>query len=77
MKIGAIFTFDSVIGRVSKPAIELAVSDINEDPTILSGIKLSLIPEDSNCSVFMGAVEGTFSGFFLLLYFFLFFIFNL
>lgn len=58
VNIGAIFTFNSVIGRVAKTAIEAAVSDINDDPTILKGIQLRLITEDANSSVFLGSVEG-------------------
>ncbi|PON83854.1 Ionotropic glutamate receptor [Trema orientale] len=57
VNIGAIFTFNSVIGRVAKPAIEAAVSDINADPSILNGTKLELITEDSNCSAFLGSIE--------------------
>ena len=70
VNIGAIFTFNSVIGRVAKPAIEAAVSDINADPRILNGTKLKLITEDANCSAFLGSVEGKFSSqlFFFLLY---------
>ncbi|KAL5573317.1 hypothetical protein UlMin_022914 [Ulmus minor] len=56
--IAAIFTFNSVIGRVAKPAIEAAVSDINADSSILNGTKLRLIAEDANCSVFLGSVEA-------------------
>ncbi|XP_071721800.1 glutamate receptor 3.7-like [Rutidosis leptorrhynchoides] len=58
VNIGAIFTFDSVIGRVAKAAIELAISDVNKDSTILHGTKLRLMMEDSNCSVFLGSVHA-------------------
>ncbi|XP_077243558.1 glutamate receptor 3.7-like [Tasmannia lanceolata] len=57
VNIGAIFTFDSVIGRVAKKAIETAVADINDNSSVLGGTKLSLIMRDSNCSVFMGSIE--------------------
>uniref|UniRef100_A0A5B7B125 Glutamate receptor n=1 Tax=Davidia involucrata TaxID=16924 RepID=A0A5B7B125_DAVIN len=56
VNVGAVFTFDSVIGRVAKAAMEAAVSDINADPRILSGTQLNLIMEDANCSVFMGSI---------------------
>ncbi|GMH12588.1 hypothetical protein Nepgr_014429 [Nepenthes gracilis] len=58
VKIGAIFAYNSVIGRVAKPAMELAVHDVNEDPSILNGTDLKLITEDANCSVFMGSISA-------------------
>lgn len=58
VKIGAVFSFNTVIGRASKPAMEAAVSDINQDPKILNGTKLHLITEDANCNVFLGGIEG-------------------
>ncbi|KAI3440875.1 Glutamate receptor [Psidium guajava] len=57
VRVGAIFTHDSVIGRSAKPAMEAAVADVNADPAILSGTELRLTMEDANCSVFMGSVE--------------------
>lgn len=56
VNIGAIFTFNSVIGRASKSAMEVATSDINSDSSILSGTELKLVMKDANCSVFMGSV---------------------
>lgn len=67
VNIGAVFTFNSVIGRAAKPAMEAAISDINADPNILNGIKLNFLMEDSNCSGFLGSVEGI-SLFFLVLF---------
>lgn len=58
VKIGAVFTYNSVIGRAAKAAMEKAVSDVNADPTILRGSELRLIMQDSNCSVFMGSIES-------------------
>ncbi|KAF7000688.1 hypothetical protein CFC21_016540 [Triticum aestivum] len=58
VRIGALFTFDSVIGRAVKPAIELAVADVNADPTLLPGTKLSLLMQDTNCSCFVGTIEA-------------------
>ncbi|KAI8009094.1 Glutamate receptor 3.7 [Camellia lanceoleosa] len=58
VNVGAIFSFNSVIGRVAKAAMEAAASDINADPRILSGTELKLIREDTNCSVFMGSIEA-------------------
>ena len=61
VNIGAVFTFNSVIGRAAKPAMEAAIADINADPNILSGTKVKLLMEDSNCSDFLGSVGGTIS----------------
>lgn len=55
VNIGAVFTFDSVIGRVAKVAMEMAVSDINSDPTILSETNLNLIMKDGMCNAFLGS----------------------
>uniref|UniRef100_A0A5B7B3H3 Glutamate receptor n=1 Tax=Davidia involucrata TaxID=16924 RepID=A0A5B7B3H3_DAVIN len=56
VNFGAVFTFNSVIGRAAKGAMEAAVSDINADPSILNGTELKLIMEDANCNVFMGSI---------------------
>ncbi|XP_012086330.1 glutamate receptor 3.7 isoform X2 [Jatropha curcas] len=56
VNIGAVFTFDSVIGRAARPAMETAVSDINADARILNGTELKLFMEDANCNVFLGSV---------------------
>ncbi|KAB5527622.1 hypothetical protein DKX38_021469 [Salix brachista] len=56
VNLGGIFTFDSVIGKAAKPAMEAAVSDINNDIRILNGTKLNLLMDDVNCSVFLGSV---------------------
>ncbi|EEF38195.1 glutamate receptor 3.7 [Ricinus communis] len=56
VNIGAVFTFDSVIGRVAKPAMEAAVSDINKDTRILNGTELKLFMVDAQCDVFLGSV---------------------
>lgn len=58
VKVGAVFTFDSVIGRGAKIAMEMAVEDINSDPKILNGTQLEVIMEDTSCSVFMGLIKG-------------------
>ncbi|KAI3948796.1 hypothetical protein MKX01_022210 [Papaver californicum] len=58
VNVGALFTFDSVIGRVAKVAIEAAADDVNADPSILKGIKLNFIMQDTNCSVFMGSMSA-------------------
>ncbi|KAG7599445.1 Receptor ligand binding region [Arabidopsis suecica] len=58
VKIGSIFSFDSVIGKVAKIAIDEAVKDVNSNPDILSGTKFSVSMQNSNCSGFMGMVEA-------------------
>lgn len=57
--IGALFTFDSVIGRSARTAIQLAVDDVNRDPTVLSGTNLSVIFQDTKCSGFVATIQGT------------------
>lgn len=56
VKIGAIYTFNSVIGRAAKVAMKTAVSDVNASPGILHGTKLKLIEKEANCSVFLGSI---------------------
>ncbi|CAL5072420.1 unnamed protein product [Urochloa decumbens] len=58
VRIGALFTFDSVIGKAVRPAIELAVAHVNADPSILRGTKLNVLMQDTNCSGFVGTVEA-------------------
>lgn len=59
LNIGVLFTLDSVIGRSAQPAILAAVDDVNADKSILHGTKLNMILHDTNCSGFLGTVEGT------------------
>ncbi|CAN1783716.1 Glutamate receptor 3.7 [Linum perenne] len=56
VNIGAVFTFESVIGRAARPAIYAAVADVNKDARVLNGTRLNLMMEDANCSVFYGSV---------------------
>ncbi|KQK17166.1 glutamate receptor 3.4 isoform X1 [Brachypodium distachyon] len=56
--MGALFTYDSVIGRAARLAIELAVDDVNADKAVLAGTKLNLITQDTNCSGFLGTIEA-------------------
>lgn len=58
VNIGALFTWNSVIGKAVKPAILAAVDDVNADSSILQGRKLNVVFQDSNCSGFVGTVEG-------------------
>lgn len=61
VNIGAIFTFNSVIGRAAKVAMEAAASDVNADQMILNGTELKLFMRDVKCNVFMGSIEGDFN----------------
>ncbi|KAG4952753.1 hypothetical protein JHK87_038347 [Glycine soja] len=58
VKIGAIFTLKTINGRVSKIAIQAAEKDVNSDPRILGGRKLSITIHDSNFSGFLGFIGG-------------------
>lgn len=58
VKIGAIFTLKTINGRVSKIAIQAAEKDVNSDPRILGGRKLSVTIHDSNFSGFLGFIGG-------------------
>ncbi|KAE9585614.1 hypothetical protein Lal_00009958 [Lupinus albus] len=58
LRIGALFTFNSVIGRSARPAIMAAIDDVNANTTILPGTKLEVILHDTKCSGFLGTVEA-------------------
>lgn len=59
VNIGALFTYDSTIGKVAKIAIEEAVKDVNSNFSILHGTKLVAKFQNTNCSGFLGMVEGS------------------
>ncbi|BAT80438.1 hypothetical protein LR48_Vigan338s001300 [Vigna angularis] len=56
VNIGAIFTLQTINGKVSKIAIEAAEQDVNSDPRILGGRRLSINVHDSNFSGFLGFI---------------------
>ncbi|KAM4089608.1 hypothetical protein ACB094_07G166100 [Castanea mollissima] len=56
VNVGAIFTFSTINGKVSQIAIKAAEDDINSDPSILGGTKLSIRMHDSNFSGFLGII---------------------
>lgn len=60
VNVGAIFVFDSSIGKVARIAIEEAVKDVNANSSLLHGTKLVVKYQNSNCSGFLGMVSGTF-----------------
>ncbi|GAB2228718.1 hypothetical protein Droror1_Dr00022841 [Drosera rotundifolia] len=58
VNVGALITFDSVIGRAMRPAIQAAVDDVNVDSSVLQGTRLEVFFHDTNCSGFFGIVDG-------------------
>lgn len=56
VSIGAIFTFNSTIGRVARIAIEEAVKDVNNNSSVLNGTRLDIKMQNSNCNGFLGLV---------------------
>ncbi|XP_059661065.1 glutamate receptor 3.4-like [Cornus florida] len=58
VNVGALFTFNSVIGRSVMPAIAAAFADVNSDSRVLAGTKLNIIKHDTNCSGFLGTIEA-------------------
>lgn len=58
VNIGSMFTINSVIGQSTMPAIYAAVDEVNADPNVLKGTKLNLTVKDTNCSGFVGTVDG-------------------
>ncbi|KAK7402035.1 hypothetical protein VNO78_13980 [Psophocarpus tetragonolobus] len=58
LSVGALFTFNSVIGRSAKAGLMAAVEDLKANSSVLPGIKLELILHDTNCSGFAGTMEA-------------------
>lgn len=58
VKVGAIFTLNTINGKVSEIAIKAAEKDINSDKSFLGGTKLSISFQDSNFSGFLGIIGG-------------------
>ncbi|CAA6673454.1 unnamed protein product [Spirodela intermedia] len=58
VNVGAIFTFNSTIGRAAKVAINAAVQDVNSDPSMLGATRLVVRMQDSSCSGFLGIVKA-------------------
>ncbi|XP_012435994.1 glutamate receptor 3.2 isoform X3 [Gossypium raimondii] len=54
VNVGAIFSFNTINGKVAKVAMKAAEDDINSDPSVLGGRKLSIQVHDSNFSSFLG-----------------------
>lgn len=58
VNIGAIFSFNSAVGKVAKVAIEAAVEDVNSNPQILGGTELNMTMHNTNHSGFLGIAEA-------------------
>ncbi|XP_051135144.1 glutamate receptor 3.5-like isoform X2 [Andrographis paniculata] len=58
VNVGALFTWDSVIGRSLGPTIVAAIEDVNSDNTVLKDVRIKLTLQDTNCSGFLGTVEA-------------------
>ncbi|KAL8246829.1 hypothetical protein R6Q59_008045 [Mikania micrantha] len=58
VSIASILTFDSIIGKVAKIALEAAVEDVNSDPTVLNGTKLKITLHDSKYSGFLSMMSA-------------------
>ncbi|CAI0381628.1 unnamed protein product [Linum tenue] len=58
VNIGALFTFESSIGRVANIAIGEAVKDVNANSSILPRTILKVQMQNTNCSGFVGMVEA-------------------
>nr|CAD1821186.1 unnamed protein product [Ananas comosus var. bracteatus] len=57
VNIGAVFAFNSTIGRVMNVAVDAAVDDVNSDRSVLKGSKLVVTKSDTNCDGFLGTIE--------------------
>ncbi|AES95334.1 glutamate receptor 3.2 [Medicago truncatula] len=58
VNIGALFSFNTSVGKIIKIALEAAVNDVNSDPNILGETKLKLsLQEDSKYRGFLSIAE--------------------
>lgn len=58
LRVGALFTLNSIIGRSAKPALMAAFDDVNANSNVLPGVKLEVVLHDTNCSGFVGTMEA-------------------
>lgn len=59
VNIGVLYSFHTTVGQIVKMAIEVAVEDINSDPSILGQTKLNVsMQEDSKYRGFLSIAEG-------------------
>lgn len=57
VNIGSVFTFNSLIGKVIKVAMDAAVEDVNASPSILNTTTLRIIMHDTKYNGFMSIME--------------------
>lgn len=58
LKIGALLTFNSTIGKFALETIQLAIQNVNKAPNLLNGSQLLLHMFDSHCDAVLGAASG-------------------
>ena len=59
--VGALISYDTIIGRVARKAIQMALDEINKDKNLLNNSELVLHMLDTNCSAFLGVAAGKLS----------------
>ncbi|CAO2827834.1 unnamed protein product [Amaranthus hypochondriacus] len=57
VNIGALFSFNSTIGKVAKIAIQAAIDDVNSSSDVLHGTHLNITMLDNCQNVFLGIVQ--------------------
>jgi hypothetical protein len=58
--IGALVSYDTIIGNTAIKAIKMALDDINKDKNVLNTSQLVLHLLDTNCTAFTGVAAGNF-----------------
>ncbi|XP_057516993.1 glutamate receptor 3.3-like [Amaranthus tricolor] len=58
INIGALFSFNSTIGKVANIAIQKAIDDVNSNSSIVHGSTLNLTMRDFDCSGFSGFIQA-------------------
>eukprot|EP01018_Ginkgo_biloba_P018042 Gb_41411 [translate_table: standard] len=58
VNVGALLAYNSIIGKVARIAIQLALEDVNRNTSVLNGTRLVLTMMDSNCSAFIGTAAA-------------------
>ncbi|XP_057854605.2 glutamate receptor 3.4 isoform X1 [Cryptomeria japonica] len=58
IKVGALLSLNSTIGRISKTALEFAVERINQEQKLLPGTKIALKIMDYNCNTSQGVAAA-------------------
>eukprot|EP00250_Pteridium_aquilinum_P014745 c22172_g1_i1 orf=3-2435(-) len=58
LKIGALFAYNSTIGKVAEQMLQLAIQNVNNDSDLLPGIELQLELADSACDPIQGSASA-------------------